>query len=95
MIICDTGTLVALPNAVDDHHAACSNLFAMYPGRLIELCSARREFREKPQRTLSLGPVTAELAADLLMDAAELEKIRDPLWERRQVIFHGPPGTAA
>ncbi len=48
---------------------------------------------EKPQRTLSLRPVTAELAANLLMDAAELEKIRDLLWERRQVIFHGPPGT--
>ena len=48
---------------------------------------------EKPQRTLSLRPVTAELAADLLMDAAELDKIRDLLWERRQVIFYGPPGT--
>ena len=48
---------------------------------------------EKPQRTLSLSPVTAELAADLLMDAAELEKIRDLLWERKQVIFYGPPGT--
>ena len=48
---------------------------------------------EKPQRTLSLSPVTAELAADLLMDAAELAKIRDLLWERRQVIFYGPPGT--
>jgi 5-methylcytosine-specific restriction protein B len=48
---------------------------------------------EKPQRTLSLSPVTAELAADLLMDAAELEQIRDLLWERRQVIFYGPPGT--
>ena len=48
---------------------------------------------EKPQRTLSLRPVTAELAADLLMDAAELAKIRDLLWERRQVIFYGPPGT--
>jgi hypothetical protein len=35
---------------------------------------------EKPQRMLSLSPVTAELAADLLMDAAELEKIRDLLF---------------
>jgi 5-methylcytosine-specific restriction protein B len=48
---------------------------------------------EKPQRTLSLSLVTAELAADLLMDAAELEKIRDLLWERKQIIFYGPPGT--
>ena len=48
---------------------------------------------EKPQRTLSLSPVTAELAANLLMDAAELAKIRDLLWERKQVIFYGPPGT--
>ena len=37
-----------------------------------------------PQRTLSLRPVTAELAANLLMDVAELEKIRDLLWERKQ-----------
>ena len=41
---------------------------------------------EKPQRTLGLSPVTAELAADLLMDAAELEKIRDLLWERHPGI---------
>lgn len=35
MIICDTGTLVALLNAADDHHEACSTLFATYPGRLV------------------------------------------------------------
>ena len=29
----------------------------------------------------------------LLMDQAELAKIRDLLWERKQVIFYGPPGT--
>jgi hypothetical protein len=34
---------------------------------------------EKPRRTLSFSPVTAELAADLLMDGGELEKIRDLL----------------
>lgn len=38
---------------------------------------------EKSQRTLGLRPVTA----DLLMDAAELDKIRDLLWERKQVFF--------
>ncbi|WP_300606138.1 AAA family ATPase [Trebonia sp.] len=48
---------------------------------------------ELPQRTLSLRPVTAELAASLLMDQAELRKIADLLWERKQVIFYGPPGT--
>ena len=58
-----------------------------------------RGTEEKPppvriiEKPLSLSPVTAELAADLLMDAAELEKIRDLLWERKQVIFYGPPGT--
>jgi alkylated DNA nucleotide flippase Atl1 len=47
----------------------------------------------KEQRTLAFDPVTAEAAADLLMDRAELQKIADLLWERRQVIFYGPPGT--
>jgi predicted nucleic acid-binding protein len=32
VIICDTGALVALLSAEDDYHAACSNLFAKYPG---------------------------------------------------------------
>jgi predicted nucleic acid-binding protein len=35
VIICDTGTPAALLNAADAYHAACSNLFATYPGRLI------------------------------------------------------------
>jgi 5-methylcytosine-specific restriction enzyme B len=48
---------------------------------------------EIPKRTLSFSPVTAELAARLLIDQSELEKIRDLLWERKQVIFYGPPGT--
>ena len=37
--------------------------------------------------------MTAEFAAELLMDQAELQKIADLLWERKQVIFYGPPGT--
>lgn len=48
---------------------------------------------EPSQRTLSFNPVTAELAASLLIDAAELTKITDLLAERKQVIFYGPPGT--
>jgi 5-methylcytosine-specific restriction enzyme B len=47
----------------------------------------------KEQRPLTFNPVTAETAADLLMDQAELQKIADLLWERRQLIFYGPPGT--
>ena len=35
MIVCDTGALVALLNAADDHHLACTRLFATYPGRMI------------------------------------------------------------
>jgi 5-methylcytosine-specific restriction protein B len=48
---------------------------------------------EQSQRTLSFNPVSAEVAADLLMDQAELQKITDLLWDRKQVIFYGPPGT--
>lgn len=48
---------------------------------------------EKVQRTLSFNPVTAEAAADLLMDAGDLRKIAELLWERKQAVFYGPPGT--
>jgi 5-methylcytosine-specific restriction protein B len=48
---------------------------------------------EPLRRTLSFHPVTAEFAAKLLMDQAELTKITDLLWERRQIILYGPPGT--
>ena len=48
---------------------------------------------KKEQRTLSFNRVTAEAAADLLMDQAELQQIAELLWERKQVIFYGPPGT--
>jgi len=42
-------------------------------------------FDREEQRTLGFSPVTAEVAADLLMDQAELQKIAELLWERKQV----------
>jgi 5-methylcytosine-specific restriction protein B len=77
---------------VVDLTEAYDQLAALVPRRDEEKPPSVRAI-EKPQRTLSLSPVTAELAASLFMDAAELEKIRDLLRERRQVIFYGPPGT--
>ena len=47
----------------------------------------------EPKRELRFNPLTAQFAADVLMDQAELVKIVDLLWERKQVIFYGPPGT--
>jgi 5-methylcytosine-specific restriction enzyme B len=47
----------------------------------------------EPKRELRFNPVMAEFAADVLMDRAELVKIVDLLWERKQVILYGPPGT--
>jgi 5-methylcytosine-specific restriction protein B len=47
----------------------------------------------EPKRELRFNPVTAEFAADVLMDQAELVKVVDLLWERKQVILYGPPGT--
>jgi 5-methylcytosine-specific restriction enzyme B len=67
------------------------DLAALVPGSA-ESAPTVREI-EKEHRTLRFNPVTAEAAADLLMDHAELQKITDLLWERKQVIFYGPPGT--
>ena len=50
-------------------------------------------FRNRQGASWRFNPVTAELAANLLMDQAELAKITDLLWERKQVILYGPPGT--
>lgn len=46
-----------------------------------------------PPRELAFHTVTLELASDLLMDQAELEKVADLLWERKQIVLYGPPGT--
>lgn len=46
-----------------------------------------------PRRELSFRPVTGEFAYDVYMDRAELAKIVDLLWDRKQIILYGPPGT--
>ena len=48
---------------------------------------------EPPRRPLGFNPVTLNFADRLLMDQAELVKIADLLWERKQIILYGPPGT--
>jgi 5-methylcytosine-specific restriction enzyme B len=48
---------------------------------------------ELPKRLLAFNPVTPAIAEGLLMDQAELAKIVDLLWERKQIILFGPPGT--
>ena len=46
-----------------------------------------------PQRELAFHPITEEFAAQMLLDRAELAKIADLLWERKQIVLYGPPGT--
>jgi 5-methylcytosine-specific restriction protein B len=46
-----------------------------------------------PQRQLAFHPITEEFAAQMLLDRAELAKIADLLWERKQTVLYGPPGT--
>ena len=48
---------------------------------------------EPARRPLGFNPVTLDFAERLLMDEAELVKIADLLWERKQIILYGPPGT--
>ena len=48
---------------------------------------------EPARRPLGFNPVTLDFAERLLMDQAELVKIADLLWERKQIILYGPPGT--
>jgi 5-methylcytosine-specific restriction enzyme B len=45
------------------------------------------------RRELAFNPINPQFAHDLLMDQAELAKIADLLWERKQIILYGPPGT--
>lgn len=46
-----------------------------------------------PRRELAFRPVTAEFAYDVYLDRAELARIVDLLWDRKQIILYGPPGT--
>jgi 5-methylcytosine-specific restriction enzyme B len=48
---------------------------------------------EPPRRPLGFNPVTPDFAERLLTDQAELVKVADLLWERKQIILYGPPGT--
>jgi 5-methylcytosine-specific restriction protein B len=77
---------------VVDLTEAYDQLAALVPAKDAESPRTVREI-EIPQRRLAFSPVTAEAAADLLMDQAELTKIAELLWDRRQAIFYGPPGT--
>jgi 5-methylcytosine-specific restriction enzyme B len=53
----------------------------------------RTTVAEPARRELGFNPVTPDFAQGLLMDQAELAKIVDLLWERKQIILYGPPGT--
>jgi 5-methylcytosine-specific restriction enzyme B len=75
---------------VVDLTEAYDQLADLIPRRLAPELSAKPP---EPKRELRFNPVTAEFAADVLMDRAELVKVVDLLWERKQVILYGPPGT--
>jgi 5-methylcytosine-specific restriction enzyme B len=78
---------------VVDLTEAYDQLAALVPVKNKQESDAVKPSPEVPRRTLAFRPVSAEMAAGLLMDRAELAKIADLLWERKQLIFYGPPGT--
>jgi 5-methylcytosine-specific restriction enzyme B len=47
----------------------------------------------RPARELAFHPVTAEFAKELLMEQADLARIAELLWEKKQIVLYGPPGT--
>jgi 5-methylcytosine-specific restriction protein B len=47
----------------------------------------------RPTRELAFHPVTAQFARELLMDQADLARIAELLWEKKQIVLYGPPGT--
>jgi 5-methylcytosine-specific restriction protein B len=78
---------------VVDLTEAYDQLLALVPGSVGDEAGVVLDKGDEPQRVLAFRPVSAEAAADLLMDQGELQKIADLLWDRRQLIFYGPPGT--
>jgi 5-methylcytosine-specific restriction enzyme B len=78
---------------VVDLTEAYDQLAALVPVKDKQESDVVKPSPEVPRRTLAFRPVSAEMAAGLLMDRAELAKIADLLWERKQLIFYGPPGT--
>ena len=70
---------------------AYDQLAALIPRELAPEPPARTP--EPIRRELAFNLITREFAANLLIDQAELAKIADLLWERKQIILYGPPGT--
>jgi 5-methylcytosine-specific restriction enzyme B len=92
----DGGTLQAPVPALLQSQAYVVDLTEAYDqiASLVPDAEPAPEAIEEPARKpLAFNEVTRELAETLLMDEAELAKIRDLLWEQKQIIFYGPPGT--
>ena len=87
------GATLAVNVAAGWHHGSAGALVAALPAAALVLSLAAPAVPELPKRPLAFNPVTDAIADDLLMDRAELAKIVDLLWERRQIILYGPPGT--
>ena len=66
---------------------------ALGSGGLDILDPAVADSEPELKRHEHLPEPSAGLAADLFVDAEWLGEVRDLLDERRQIVFHGPPGT--
>ncbi|WP_026454236.1 DUF4357 domain-containing protein [Saccharomonospora iraqiensis] len=59
-----------------------------------EVGDTTAELAALARRELELPEPTDELAKELLVhDVAWLREVRELLWDERQLVFHGPPGT--
>lgn len=96
----DAGLLPAPVPALLQSQSYVVELTEAYP-QLAGLLPERPEPERKPlppaeppvQRKLAFNEITEEFAAGLLLERAELAAIADLLWERRQIVLHGPSGT--